>query len=98
MYTAISCFEIQNGFEEQVKQAFINRPKMVENYAGFKRLDVISPYENSAEIWLITYWETEEAFNHWHKTHLKESHVGIPKGLKLVPNSFKLRSFNHITS
>ena len=53
MFTAISCFEVQTGFEYQVKQAFINRPKMVENYNGFIRLDVISPTENPAEIWLI---------------------------------------------
>lgn len=98
MFTAISCFEVQNGFEEQVKQAFKNRPKLVEDYSGFIRLDVISPTENPAEIWLLTYWENEDKFKHWHKNHLKESHVGIPKGLKLVPHSFKLRSFNHITS
>lgn len=98
MFTAISCFIVQPGFEEQVKEAFRNRPKLVENYPGFVRLDVLSPKENGAEIWLLTYWDSEEIFTEWHKNHLKASHISIPKGLKLVPHSFKLRSFNHITS
>lgn len=98
MFTAISCFEVQNGMEDEVKNAFITRPKLVESYSGFIRLDVLSPKENPAEIWLLTYWEDEEKFNQWHKNHLKESHANMPKGLRLVPHSFKLRSFNHIAS
>ncbi len=98
MFVAISCFEIKNGLEDEVKLSFKNRPKLVENYDGFIRLDVLSPTENPAEIWLLTHWKDEESFKSWHANHLKESHLNIPKGLKLVPHSFKLRSFNHITS
>ena len=98
MYTAISCFTVLPGFEEPVKEAFRNRPKLVENYPGFIRLDVLSPKENAAEIWLLTYWDNEDKFKEWHRMHLKDSHLDIPKGLKPVPHSFTLRSFNHITS
>ena len=98
MFTAISCFEIQNGLDDEVKQSFKNRPGLVEDYEGFVRLDVLSPTNNPAEIWLLTYWSDEESFKNWHKNHLKESHKNIPKGLKLVPHSFKLLFFNHITS
>jgi heme-degrading monooxygenase HmoA len=98
MFVAISSFEIENGLEDEVKQAFKNRPGLVENYGGFVRLDVFSPAENPSEIWLLTYWKSEESFKGWHTNHLKESHRGIPKGLKLVPHSFKLRFFNHIAS
>ena len=31
MFTAISCFEVMPGFEDQVKETFRNRPKLVEN-------------------------------------------------------------------
>lgn len=98
MFVAISSFEVENGLEEQVKQAFKNRPKLVENYNGFIRLDVLCPTENPAEIWLLTYWTSGDKFKDWHKNHLKESHAGIPKGLKLVPHSFKLRTFYHTAS
>ena len=98
MFTAISCFEIQNGLEDDVKRSFKNRPGLVESCEGFVRLDVLSPTNNPAEIWLLTHWSDEESFKNWHKNHLKESHKSIPKGLKLVPHSFKLLFFNHITS
>jgi heme oxygenase (mycobilin-producing) len=97
-FTAISKFEVKNNMEREVAEAFCNRPKLVENAEGFIGLDVLTPKENPAEFWLITHWETEEHFHHWHKNHKSESHTGIPKGLKLVKRSFSLRFFNHITS
>lgn len=66
MFVALSSFEVMQGFEEQVKQAFKDRPKLVENYHGFIRLDVLSPTENPAEIWLLTYWTSEDKFKDWH--------------------------------
>ena len=85
--------------EEEVKEAFINRPGLVEkNATGFKGLNVIRTKENPAEFWLITHRETEKDFHFWHKNHKSESHKGIPKGLKLVKRSFELRYFEHITS
>ena len=98
MFIAISRFEIENGMDNEVKQAFINRPGLVDNHPGFIRLEVMSPADNPAEIWLLTYWQNETVFKNWHKNHLKQSHKGIPKGLKLKPKSFKLQFFNHISS
>ena len=80
-----------------MKNAFKNRPGLVENAKGFVRLDVLSPFNNPAEIHLITYWETEEDFEYWHRHHLKESHQNIPKGLKLVSGSWKLTKYEHIS-
>lgn len=97
MFAAISRFEIENDMEEAVKNAFINRPGLVENHPGFKRLDVISPVDNPAEIWLITYWSDKETFEKWHKNHLKDSHKMIPKGLKLKSRSFSLQYFEHVS-
>ncbi len=97
-FTAISKFEVRNNKEDEVRKAFKNRPKLVENADGFIGLNVISPKENPAEFWLITHWEDEESFHHWHKHHRSESHQHIPKGLKLVKRSFSLKYFDHITS
>ncbi|WP_373493766.1 antibiotic biosynthesis monooxygenase, partial [Aquiflexum sp.] len=52
MIAAISKFEIQNGLEKEVKEAFKNRPGFVENAKGFVRLDVLSPLNNPSEIHL----------------------------------------------
>lgn len=98
MIAAISKFEIQNGMEEEVKHPFKNRPGLVEHAKGFVRLDVLSPINNPAEIHLITYWESDEDFEYWHRHHLKESHQHIPKGLKLVTKSWELTKYELISS
>jgi len=98
MFTAISSFEIANGMENEVKDTFKNRPKQVENFEGFIRMDVLNPAQNPAQVWLLTQWKDKKSFTEWHHNHLKQSHGGIPKGLKLVPHSFSLRFFDHITS
>lgn len=59
----------------------------------------LSPLDNLDEIWLLTFWSDEPSFREWHKSHLyRESHKGIPKGLKLVHHSFNLRYFQHVSS
>lgn len=95
-FTAISTFEVRNNMEE-VRQAFLDRPGFVEAADGFVGLDVLRPLDNPSEFWLITHWESREAFEHWHRHHKSESHQGIPKGLKLVKRSFELRHFEHVT-
>lgn len=98
MIAVNSKFEVRNGMEAEVKEAFRNRPQLVENAKGFIRMDVISPLSNPAEIHLITYWDTLEDFEYWHSNHLKESHQYIPKGLKIDPKSRELIHYEHITS
>lgn len=98
MIIAISKFIVSNGMEREVAEAFLNRPKKVENAPGFVRMEVLSPAENSSEFWLLTYWCAQEDFDYWHKHHRHESHEMIPKGLRLDPRGTELRIFNHIAS
>jgi heme oxygenase (mycobilin-producing) len=99
MFIALSQFIIANNMAEEVKDAFIKRPHLVEEATGFLRLEVISPLDNKDEIWLLTYWRDEDSFKVWHHSHLyHDSHKGIPRGLKLVPKSARLRFFEHISS
>lgn len=99
MFIALSQFTVANDMIEQVKDAFIQRPHLVDEAEGFMRLEVISPVDNRDEIWLLTYWQDEESFRTWHHSHMyHDSHKGIPKGLRLVPQSTRLRFFEHISS
>ena len=98
-FVALSRFVIKNDMTREVRAAFLNRPHLVDDAPGFLRMEVLSPQENSGEIWLMTFWSDEESFRTWHHSHLyRESHKGIPKGLKLVPKSVELRFFEHICS
>jgi heme-degrading monooxygenase HmoA len=98
-FVALSCFTVANGMTDRVKQAFLDRPHLVDGAPGFVRMDVITPLDSPDEIWLMTFWSDEASFQVWHHSHLyRESHVGIPKGLKLVPGSTQIRYFEHVGS
>ena len=97
MFVALSKFTVANGMTPQVKEAFANRPHLVDSAPGFLRMDVISPLENPDEIWLITYWTDETSYRVWHRSHeYHASHKGIPKGLKLVPKSAQISFFEYV--
>ncbi|WP_439883151.1 antibiotic biosynthesis monooxygenase family protein [Pontibacter sp. MBLB2868] len=98
MFVAVSIFEVANGMAEEVKKAFVSRPHLVDAAAGFLEMKVLSPQENLNEIWVTTFWNEESNYQDWYKNHMKESHQGIPKGLKLVPESTKVRFFQQVTN
>ena len=98
-YVAISRFRVSNGMGEDVAEAFRTRPHMVEDAPGFVRLDVITPQEDDSEFWLLTFWTDEASFRTWHRSHLyRDSHAGIPKGLKLDPTMTEVRAFRYVAS
>lgn len=99
MYIAMSRFTVANGMTEEVKNAFLNRPHLVDSVPGFVRLDVMTPADDPDEFWVITYWDDEESYNDWYKSPgFRESHKGVPKGLKIVGENVDLRSFAHVCS
>jgi heme-degrading monooxygenase HmoA len=98
-YVSLSRFRVRNGMAPEVAAAFRARPHLVESAHGFVRLEVLTPKDDDSEFWLLTYWTDEESFREWHSSHLyRDSHAGIPKGLKLDPAATELRSFNYIAS
>lgn len=98
-FVALSTFVIANGMATEVKDAFRRRPHLVDDAPGFLRMETISPVDQPEEIWLITFWTDEASFQAWHHSHrYHDSHAGIPKGLKLVPRSSRIRHFEHVAS
>jgi heme oxygenase (mycobilin-producing) len=98
-FVALSRFTIANGMENEVREAFRQRPHLVDSAPGFLRMEVISPVEKPSEIWLLTYWSDEGSFREWHRSHLyHDSHKGIPKGLKLLPKETRLSYFEYVCS
>jgi heme oxygenase (mycobilin-producing) len=95
MIVALSRFTIANGMSDEVQAAFRHRPHLVDSAPGFLGMEVMSPVESQAEIWLVTRWSDEQSYRSWHRGHgYHESHKGIPKGLKLVPRSASVRLFS----
>jgi heme oxygenase (mycobilin-producing) len=97
-FLALSRFRVANGMGKDVRAAFLDRPHLVDSSAGFIRMEVVSPVEDPEEFWLLTYWTDEDSFRAWHTSHLyRDSHAGIPRGLKLDPSATEVRYFERIT-
>jgi heme-degrading monooxygenase HmoA len=94
VFVVISRFTIANDMVSSVREAFKNRPHLVDGEPGFVRMEVMSPADKPEEVGLTTFWQDEPSFRVWHKSHAyHESHKGMPKGLKLVPESTEIRYF-----
>ena len=90
----ISTFRVVNGIEEQVREAFRNRPHLVDDAPGFLGMEVLTSSEDPATFHLHTWWVDADSYRSWHRSHAHfESHALIPRGLKLDPRSTSLRLF-----
>ena len=98
-YVVISKFRVANGMAERVAEAFRQRPHLVDSAPGFLGIEILSPTDDDAEFWLVTRWTDESSFRTWHHSHAyRESHGGIPHGLKLDPTATEVRRFHHVAS
>ncbi len=98
-FVALSKFVVANDKISEVKAAFRARPHLVDSAAGFVRMDVLSPLDRPDEIWLVTFWTDAASYRAWHHSHLyRDSHRGIPRGLKLIPSETMIREFEHVCS
>lgn len=98
-FVALSRFAVANDMEAEVRQAFLARPRLVDQVEGFVRMEVIQPCDDGTEFWLITYWTNEASYRAWHRGHqYSDSHAGIPKGLKLVKGRTRVSYFTHVCS
>lgn len=61
-FVALSRFTVANGMEAEVRQAFADRPHLVDGTPGFVRMEVLAPLDDPREIWLLTYWRDEASF------------------------------------
>ena len=87
MVTAISRFRVRNGLEQEVRLAFLNRPRLVETAPGFCGLEVLTDSADPSLFLLLTRWTDEESFRAWHRSDAhRHSHELIPHGLKLDPS------------
>lgn len=96
MFVALSRFTVANNLSSEVRDAFLHRPHLVDSAPGFVRMEVWNAHESAAEFWLVTYWNDEASFQHWHANHRHMSHASMPKGLKLVPGSAQVRFFEKL--
>ena len=69
MFVALSRFTIANEKADEVRSALLQRPHLVDTAQGLLGMDVMSPIDNSAEIWLVARWCDEQSYHTWHRSH-----------------------------
>jgi signal transduction histidine kinase len=88
---ALSRFRVANGMEQAVADAFSNRPGLVDAWPGFLGLETFTDTTDPAVFYLATRWTHRAAFHEWHHSAAhRESHRGMPKGLRLDPSETQL--------
>jgi len=86
MILAVSRFRVRNGMEKEVEAAFVARPHLVDGAAGFLGMETFTDLRDPTVFHLVTRWTDASSFHAWHSSPAhKQSHQGIPKGLKLDP-------------
>ena len=80
MIVAMSRFRVENSREQDVRQAFLDRPGFVDNQAGFMGLEV---FQDRFRTW------------HSGHAH-RRSHEAMPKGLKLDSAFTELRILERV--
>jgi len=97
MIIAMSRFRVKNDREQDVRQAFLDRPRFVDGQTGFLGLEVFQDQTDSAVFYLVTRWSDACSFQTWHSSHAhKHSHELMPKGLKLDSAFTELRILERV--
>jgi heme-degrading monooxygenase HmoA len=81
----ISRFKVANGMEREVRDAFVARPRLVDDVPGFLGIEVFTEIDDASSFCLVTRWTDFSTYRAWHDGDAHhQSHRGIPKGLKLA--------------
>jgi heme-degrading monooxygenase HmoA len=89
---------VANGMDQEVRAAFVARPHLVDQAEGFLRMVVLQGDNDPSEFCLVTFWRDAACFDRWFRSDAhRASHVGIPKGLKVVPGSVEVKRLQVVT-
>lgn len=70
--------------ESDVRTAFLNRPHLADRAPGFLGMETFTGAADPTVLCLVTRWTDVQSIRTWHSSPAhKESHRGIPNGLKL---------------
>lgn len=97
MILAISRFRISNGTQSTVAEAFANRVGLVDDQPGFLGMEVFTDTGDDALFYLVTRWTDQASFDSWHHSDAhRQSHRGMPRGMKLDKAHTRLFVMNRI--
>jgi heme-degrading monooxygenase HmoA len=83
--------QVAKGHEEEFEKRFEGRARLVENMAGFVRLEILRPLKSDYYV-VLTHWQDEASFHAWTESaEFKEAHRNRPRAeIFSGPNVFEM--------
>lgn len=75
----INAIEVPPGAGPELEKRFANRAGTVENSPGFLGFQLLRPVNGDDRYFVVTQWESDEAFQDWVTNRSEEAHSGYGK-------------------
>jgi heme-degrading monooxygenase HmoA len=72
----INAIEVPADAGPELEKRFANRAHAVDNQPGFLGFQLLRPIKGETRYFVVTQWETEEAFQAWASGPAVEAHAG----------------------
>jgi heme-degrading monooxygenase HmoA len=72
----INAIEVPEGAGPELEKRFAGRAHAVENSPGFLGFQLLRPVKGENRYFVVTQWESEEAFEAWRDGPAREAHAG----------------------
>jgi len=72
----INAIEVPEGAGPELEKRFANRAHAVENSPGFLAFQLLRPVKGDNRYFVVTQWESDEAFQAWASGPAREAHAG----------------------
>ncbi|QCQ93565.1 mycobilin-forming heme oxygenase MhuD [Rhodococcus sp. SGAir0479] len=72
----INAIEVPEGAGPELEKRFANRAHAVENSPGFLGFQLLRPVKGEDRYFVVTQWESDEAFQAWASGPAREAHAG----------------------
>src|SRR5574340_552441 len=75
----INAIEVPPGAGPELERRFANRAGTVEKSPGFLGFQLLRPVKGDDRYFVVTQWESDEAFQTWVRDRSAEAHSGYDK-------------------
>lgn len=72
----INAIHIPEGAGPELEKRFAQRAHAVENSPGFEGFQLLRPVKGDDRYFVVTTWESEDAFTAWRDGPAREAHAG----------------------
>ena len=75
----INAIEVPAAAAAEMEKRFADRAGTVENAPGFLGFQLLRPVKGESRYFVVTQWESDEAFDNWVTNHSAAAHSGYGK-------------------